>query len=146
MKAITESHLDHGLTESQVEFILKIEVPAGTVTVKTIELPENLGTVPCALYGPKMGDDPIDEDDVTYKVRGNRKGESRVVNLPMRPTRVVTFVAGPHNGEEGVLYTAFGGPSSPREPFEFDDHMSEEAREPLNFWSEHALSAEGSGE
>ena len=114
-----ESHLDHGLTEAQVEFILKIKVPVGEVTVKTVELPEELGTVQCGLYGPKMGDEPIDEDDVTYAVRGSRKGESRLVSLPARPTRMVTYVAGAHDGQEGVLFTAFGGPSAPREPFEF---------------------------
>jgi hypothetical protein len=139
MKTIAESHLDHGLTKAQVEFILGIDAPAGQVTVQTVELPEDLGTVPCGLHGPVMGDEPVLEADVTYEVRGQRKGASRLVERPIRSTRIVTVISGPHEGEPCVLYTAFGGPQAPREPFEDDSEESQ------IFWSQHALSSEEDG-
>lgn len=139
MKKHKESHLDHALTEAQIEFILALPADEGKVTVQTVELPAELGTVPCGLYGPTMGDEPVAEGDVTYAVRGERKGSTRLVALPSRPCRKVTVISGPHDGEPCILFTAFGGPQAPREPFEDD---SEESRD---FWSQHALSSEGVG-
>lgn len=139
MQRHNDSHLDHGLSSAQIEFLLKIEVPEGEVTVKTVELPEELGKVPCGLHGPEMGDAAVMEADVTYAVRGERKGASRLVARPTRKTSKVTFVAGPHDGQEGVIFTAFGGPMAPRELFECDDMSSRE------FWATHALSSEEDG-
>ena len=45
----------------------------------------------------------------------------------------MTIVCGPHDGHDFVLFTAYGGPQAPREPFE---DKSPEARK---FWEEHAL-------
>lgn len=120
-----DSHLDHGLTEAQIAFILAQPIVGG---VHTIELPEELGTVPCGLYGPVVGDPPVSDTEVTYAARGQRK----LVDRPARPARLVTVVVGPHDG----------GPQAPREPFEFEprddfkslDHIASEA-----FWKEHAL-------
>lgn len=134
-----ESHLDHGLSEAQVEYLLTLSVSEATVVVKTIELPPELGTVPCGLHGPLVGDEPVPEAEVTYAVRGERKGPSRLVAREPRQTRLVTVVAGSYDGFTDVLFTAFGGPQAPREPFEDD---GEEAK---SFWAQHALSAEGSG-
>lgn len=132
-----DSHLDHGLTDAQREYLGGLEVsPGDAVVVKTIELPAELGEVPCALYGPTMGDDPVPESEVEYAVRGDRKGESRLVARPARMTNKVTVIAGPHDGMRDVLFTAFGGPAAPREVFECDDDESRE------FWKEHALAKE----
>lgn len=131
-----ESHLDHGLTDAQVEYLLTLSVSEATVVVKTIELPHELGTVPCGLHGPAMGDEAVPEGEVSYAVRGERKGKSRLVAREPRQTRLVTVVAGSYDGYRDVLFTAFGGPQAPREPFEDD---GDEARE---FWASHALSAE----
>ena len=128
-----DSHLDHSLTDAQVEFILGLPAKEGEVTVQTVELPEALGTVPCGLFGPCMGDAPVTDAEVTLEVRGDRKGPSRLVDREPRQVRTVTVISGPHDGNPCVLFTAFGGPSAPREPFEDD---SEESRK---FWSEHAL-------
>jgi hypothetical protein len=57
-----------------------------------------------------------------------------MVDRPVRSSRFVTVVAGPHDGQDWVLFTAYGGPLMPREPFEDD---SEESRIK---WEEHALS------
>jgi hypothetical protein len=130
-----KSHLDHNLTSDQIKFVLGLDASEGEEHTQTIELPEHLGTIPCGLHGPIMGDEPVPEDEVTYAVRGERKGESRLVNRPARPSRQVTVIAGPHDGLACVLFTAFGGPLTPREPFE---DASEQSKK---FWELHALSA-----
>jgi len=135
-----DSHLDHALTEAQVEFVLSLPAKAGEVTVQTVELPDGLGLVPCGLYGPTMGDAPVTDSEVEMVVRGDRKGESRLVGRSPRLQRKVTVISGPHDGDSCVLFTAFGGPQAPREPFEFAaDDDSDAAQESRKFWSEHAL-------
>ncbi len=129
-----DSHLDHALTRVQIKFILDLYPKRGELVIQTIELPAHLGLVPCGLHGPIMGDDPVPESEVVYKTRGTREGKSRLVDRIVRSTRLVTVISGPHDGLDCVLFTAFGGPQAPKEPFEDD---SDESRE---FWSQHALS------
>jgi hypothetical protein len=136
-----DSHLDHQLTSEHVKFVLGLDPsahgdPSEPVRTFTVEMPEHLAPLPCGLYGPKMGDEPVAEADVTYAVRGKRKGESRLVARPMRESRLLAVVAGPHDGHDWVLFTSYGGPVMPREAFEDD---SEETKE---VWGEHALSSE----
>lgn len=132
MKKLAESHLDHGLSDAQVAYIFERFADRGAFFIETFGLPEALGTVPCGLYGPLMGDDPVIEDaagrgawDVPgrrlmlrHEPRGTRTWPSRLMPRwwPMRPTRKVTVIAGPHEGYPCILYTAFGGPATPREP------------------------------
>ncbi len=136
IEKIPESHVDHSLSALQLLFVLSQEAPAGEVIVQTVEFPVELGTVPCGLYGPAMGDRPVLEHEVEYRVRGERDGVSRLLKCGVtRPTRMVTVISGPGPDESKpcVLYTAFGGPAAPRELFEDD---GDESRE---FWAEHAL-------
>lgn len=93
------SHVDHGLTESQLHYLLDRFADRTSFFIETITLPSDLGTAPCGLYGPKMGDGAIDEDTVTYARRGTRAWESRLVELPLRQQRDVTVIAGPHEEE-----------------------------------------------
>jgi hypothetical protein len=158
------SHVDHGLTEGQLRYLLDRFADRSAFFLETIELPEDLGTVPCGLYGPLMGDAPIGEADVSYVPRGTRAWTSRLVERPTRPTRKVTVIAGPHGepcpqcttsawnilhraacptcGGVGevkhacVLYTAFGGPASPQEPGDPDCKDPEAS---AAFWRTHAL-------
>ncbi len=139
IKQIPESHVDHSLTLAQLEWALAQEAPSGEVAVQTLRLPFDLGIVPCGLYGPVMGDTAVPEGDVFYAIRGERKGVSRLMRAgAARQTRKITIISGPHGdtGDDCVLYTAFGGPSAPREVYEDD---SEESRE---FWAEHALAVD----
>jgi len=131
---IDESHVDHGLTDEQLEYALSNCHGSSEVLVEQVELPEYLGTVPCGLYGPAMGDAPVAEFDAYYNERPGRDGKSRLVMRPFRRSRTVTVVSGPHNGAVACLYTAYGGPAAPREMFEDDSDESAE------FWAEHALS------
>lgn len=125
-----DSHLDHNFSEAQIEFVLALDAAPDELTIQTVELPAELGPVPCDLYGPSMGDDPILESDVYYAKRGDRLGESRMIDKCPRATRVVTVISGPHDGQPCVLFTAFGGPQAPREKFEDDSST---------FWDVHAL-------
>lgn len=133
-----DSHLDHGLTADQVAHIFARFADRSEFFIETFELPEELGTVPCGLYGPAMGDQPI---VVAFRQRrGTRQHESRLVAAPTRPTRTVTVIAGPHADLPCVLFTAFGGPLTPKEDADptlrDDERAASEA-----FWSEHALAS-----
>jgi hypothetical protein len=134
------SHIDHGLSEAQIAYILELCEGRREYFSLTAELPPHLGTVPCGIYGPVMNDPPIPESAVTYATRGGRRIPSRLISLPPRQVRIITVVGGPRAGLPCVLYTAFGGPAAPREPG--DPRIREEMRqESVEFWSVHALSA-----
>lgn len=147
IKRHNDSHLDHSLTEDQIKWVLGQEAPAGELRIQTLELPEHLGTVPCGLIGPVMGDEPVPESEVEYLTRGERKGQSRIMrdglacfDYEPHRTRQVTIISGPHGDDPCILYTAFGGPAAPREPFEFaEDDQGEEATASRVFWAQHAL-------
>ena len=165
MKRHKESHLDHALTDAQVAHVMKLFADRESFFIETITLPPELGTVPCGLYGPLVGDPPIGELEVTYAARGARAWSSRLVDLPPRQQHEVTVIAGPHeepcwhcDGSGGVgewkaripcgtcdhgkvahaciLYTAFGGPTAPQEP---GDPGCKDPEESATFWREHAL-------
>jgi hypothetical protein len=91
-----DSHVDHGLTEGQLRYLLDRLADRRAFFVETIALPRELGTVPCGLYGPLMGDSANGEAEVTYAARGSRAWTSRLIDLPARPQHEVTVVAGPH--------------------------------------------------
>lgn len=131
-----DSHLDHALTEAQVAHVMKLFADRDGFFIETITLPPDLGTVPCGLYGPTMGDS-IKEDEVTYATRGVRTWISRLVDLPARQQHELTVIAGPHDGHPCVLYTAFGGPAAPQEP---GDPGCKDLAKSAAFWREHALS------
>jgi hypothetical protein len=158
------SHLDHALTEAQVDYIMKTFAARDAFFIETITLPRELGTVPCGLYGPLVGDPPIAEGEVTYAARGTRAWSSRLVNLPPRQQHELTVIAGPHEetcsrcegtGGKGewkaripcgcdggktkwpcILYTAFGGPAAPQES---GDPGCKDLEASAAFWRDHAL-------
>jgi len=139
MKITSDSHLDHNLTSEHVEWLLKHFADRIGFFIETVELPRELAPVECDLYGPSVGDPPVSESDVTYLVRGNRPGASRVVRRVPRLTRTLTVIAGPHGDEPVVLYTAYGGPAAPREPFDGSLRTKEEKQASRDFWAVHAL-------
>ncbi len=97
MKLHKESHLDHGLTARQLAHILVHFERYEHFFVETIELPEDLGTVPCALIGPAAGTPAPAADAVELQKRGTRDWYSRTVWVAELPrSRQLTVVAGPH--------------------------------------------------
>ena len=140
---LEESHLDHGVNDRTLAWLETLEFKPGDVTVQTLELPDNCADLESALHGPVVGDSEIYENYVTYSVRGGRAGESRMIAAPKRATRLITVVVGPFGANPCVLYTCYGGPAAPREPFEFSpDDNSADAIESREFWAVHALASE----
>jgi len=160
MKKHAESHLDHGLTQPQIDHIFKLFEDRREFFTATIELPPELGTAPCALWGPAMGDPEIEEfgalklppgdyiidrlghdftGHVTHGKRGARAWDSRLIDLPMRPSRKVFVVAGPHEEHACILYTAYAGPEAPQEPGSLTPEHPKYAA-CSDFWKVHALS------
>lgn len=139
MQQHKDSHVDHHLTAAQLAYVLDRFVDQRAFFMTTIELPTALGTVPCGLYGPLMGDEAIDEAQVSYAARGDRAWTSRLIAAPSRQTRQVTVIAGPHGDLPCVLYTVYGGPQAPQEPGDpgCRDKLASEA-----FWATHALAKE----
>jgi hypothetical protein len=140
MQITADSHLDHGLTGAQIAHIRERFAERDGFFIETFDLPETLGTVPCGLHGPLMGDDPVDDSEVTFEVRNGRPCESRLCDREPRLVPTVTVIAGPHGDESCVLYTVFGGPLAPREAGDPTIPTDEERAESVAFWATHALS------
>ena len=136
---VSAAHLEWALSQNPEDHV------EGPFYVFTVEMPEELEALPCGLYGPLVGDDAISDDDVTYFVRKGRKWASRLVDLPMRDSRLMTIIAGPHpkDPDAGViLHTVYGGPVAPQETG--DIYMPDEKRQAsIQFWNGdgHALSS-----
>ena len=138
-----ESHLDHAISTKQLDWILESFKNASGFSLTTLELPQEMGTVPCGLHGPAMGDVPVPEREVFYKTRGSRTTKSRMCSRLVRQTRMLTVIVGPDEaGHDCVLYTTYGGPQAPREPSDPGIKTDSERKEAEDFWSEHALSDE----
>lgn len=138
-----ESHLDHGLTPAHIALIMDRFGPLDFAFTETMWLPEHLPDVPCALYGPCVGDDAVPESEVFYQIRGSRAWSSRMVRRPLRGVRLLSVIAGPSGDVPSILYTAFGGPVAPREPGDPDcqsDHIIHHAS--VQFWKRHAIAVE----
>ena len=135
-----ESHVDHGLTPEHIAHIMERFSDRSEFFIETFDLPDTLPDAPCGLYGPAMGDKPIRDGEAMMVQRKGRHGVSRMVPYPTRPTRTLTVIAGPHEADACVLYTAHGGPASPREPNDIDPVREPEAiAESRAFWAQHAL-------
>jgi hypothetical protein len=153
----TASHLDHNLTAAQLAFLLERFAARDAFFIETFELPDELGTIPCGLFGPLVGDPAIADAEVTLAPRGTRAWPSRIIGREPRPSRLVTVIAGPHEetcprceGDGGpcglcdhgkikhacILYTAFGGPLAPQES---GDPGCKDVEASRAFWKEHAL-------
>lgn len=133
------SHLDHNLSPVHVAFIREQFGDRTAFFLETVELPPELPALPCNLHGPATGGAPVDEAEVTYSIRGSRKGPSRMCGRPPVEVRTLTVIGGVHEGS-CILFTAYGGPSCPREPW--DETLDAAGRaESQAFWATHALSA-----
>ena len=146
MKSTAAAHLDHGLSPAHVAWLEGLFADRTAFFIETVTIPAELAPVSCALYGPAVGDEPVagerENHDVTYVLRGSRQCASRMVARPARPSRLLTVVAGPSDGEPCVLYTAYGGPAAPREPGDTSIQTWEEVVDARVFWQVHALAAD----
>jgi hypothetical protein len=133
MQITSDTHADHALTPDHLAFVLARFGDRQAFFLETVDLPEEFASLPCSLHGP------VPESEVTYITRGDRPGPSRMCDRPARMVRTMTVIGGPDASGATILYTAYGGPAAPREPWDpgLDDAGREESR---RFWSEHALS------
>lgn len=140
MRTSHRSHLDHGLTADQYSYIAQVCEAEGLkgLFITTIQLPDDMGTVPCGIHGPLMGDEPVPEEEVHYVKRGSRPYQSRMCRRPERQVRQITVVGDKHYPDEFVLRTAWGGIQALQEP---DDPSCRDIEASKKFWAEHALSA-----
>ncbi len=137
----TVFHADHGITEDQMSFVfgfLSEANPEGFF-IKQVTIPANLGSVPCGLYGPAMGDEPVAESEVQNIARGEREWTDRLVDRPFRPVDYVQVIG--IRGEDGkfTLFTVYGGPLAPQNPADPSNNDPESAKA---WWAEHALSSQ----
>ena len=140
---IVVAHADHGLCRGHFDLIdTALAGWDGQFRIFGIKLPQDL-LLPSALYGPLAGDAPIGEGEVTYVVRGGRKGPSRLIDLPSRPSDNMVVICGPHEGQ-GVIYTAHGGPDGAQREW-WDSPTPADAIAGGKFWSEHALASQSGG-
>jgi hypothetical protein len=128
-------HADHGLSEEHLRQAERELVKHGYglhVLNFPVETP-----APSDLYGPAAGDSPVLDSEVQMIRRGERRGASRMVARPSRPWHSITVV-GLVEMDKTLVFTAYGGPIAPREPW--DTSMTPaERRESEEFWAEHAL-------
>ena len=141
LKISPNSHLDHGLSALHIEFLLQRFANKSGFFIETLVMPESLKSLESLIHGPSVGDLPVPESEVWYASRNNRPGKSRMCARHPRMSRIMTVIAGPRGNEPCSLYTAFGGPSAPREPF--DSSLRNDVfalAESKEFWKQHALS------
>lgn len=154
MKVIKESHLDHGIPENTISWVLEKHADVSEFIKTTVTLCPEMEEVDNALYGPVCGDQPISENQVSYGKRGyGRKWLSRFIDRPLRKSNKLTLIAGPVEGhDEIIVYTIHGGPVAAEEVGDLQtrlkntDSLSEKKQltirlnESKTFWEQHALS------
>ncbi len=139
MKIIAESHTDH-VSPEVLEFIKeRFKDEDAQLRIETVVLPSHLKAT-CGLYGPVMGDSPIEETEVFYATRPDRDWTSRLVNRPSRDTDKITVIYGHYAPHGCCLFTVYGGPLAPMEPG--DPRVTDTVRKQCeDFWKQHALSS-----
>lgn len=139
MKSIVKIfHGDHGISKELMQKLIDSIHPTGFF-LKTVELPPEAPDVMSAIYGPIVGDPPVEEGQVTYKRRTEDRPLSRMISKPMRPTRQVTII-GNEIEDQVTIFTCYGGPAAEREPGDKNLKTLEEKEASRLFWAEHALS------
>ena len=150
-KITDDSHADHldAKTMGVVREIVrdgesKTLVSFPGFQIHEVTLPAFLPAVKSALRGPMTGEAAVKESLVHYGTRGGRPNISRLTNLPATTDRRVTvLVSQAKDSTEWTLVTAYGGPLAPQEPS--DPYLpAEKHADSVAFWSEHALSVDGS--
>ena len=137
-------HDDHTMTDAQRNYgtakLLSELSPTRTFAAITFTLPAELGTLPNALYGPDSGDEPVKEDQVQYAFRVNRPWKDRLVDLPLRDSRLMTVIGAVVAEDTVKVFTMHGGPLASHNP---EDPSCPDVAAAKLWWSQHALSSRG---
>jgi hypothetical protein len=147
---VPDSHVDHiedlspkerATLMSWLQTRVHVPAPPTASVVRVLTFHDSPVELLSELRGPAVGDEPVPDADVEYRVRRGRKCASRRMKRHVaRWTRTVTVVVGPHGSEDNVLYTVYGGPRAPREPGDASINTWEELEASREFWAQHALS------
>lgn len=137
-----ESHVHEGVTQEHLDFLIQNFHGRDSFFIETIALPEHLGSLPCDLHGPIVGEEPVLEAEASFACRPGRNIRSRLCNRKVGESRFMTVIGGrPITGAAAgqmVLFTVYGGPLAPRE-LEDPTHNDDSLREAQVFWRSHAL-------
>jgi len=140
-KIVRRFHTDHGVPESTLLWAVEqLPLSLSGLFVQTFTIPADAPDLTNNLYGPASGDPPVLGEVMIRDGNDASRGATPFVNLPPRPTRLLTVI-GIANGEEVTLFTYHGGPAAERIPSDpglvKDPEGQARAR---RFWSQHALS------
>ncbi|MFA6271051.1 MAG: hypothetical protein WC657_07660 [Candidatus Paceibacterota bacterium] len=138
-KIVKVFHADHGVDESTMLGALEEIKPQGFFK-RTVTLPADHADLTNNLYGPDAGDPPVKGESLVRDAGDEYRGATPFVNLPPRPTRLLTMI-GMAEGEDVTVFTAYGGPAAeriPSDPSLAEDPDGKAAAEA--FWGQHALS------
>ena len=120
----TIHHADHDLTENHINFIQThptlLAMEHGSFVKTIFTLPDELESVPSALYGPEAGDEPVPNNAVLFDIRRDgAKGPSRMIEGEDRMVRNIAVI-----GLVGkIAFTMYGTQASapsPMEPWDAD--------------------------
>lgn len=146
MRNIDTLHADHGLTAAHYEWLRDVLQDRTGFFLLPLEIPEDLPSLSCGLYGPSMGDAPVPEEAVSYQIRGNRRCASRLIDEPPRPGRYCIVIGTGGSGTGDItVWTAYGSLApvvAPREPGDTSIDSWEGVEESRAFWGQHALSSQ----
>lgn len=131
-----DSHLDHGLPQPVVDYLLARFAAREAFFKETVELPAEFDALPNQLVGPAAGDAPVSDEETYRAPREGRAWDSRLVDRQPGTSRLVFVCGGPHDGLPCIVYTMYGGPEAPQEP---GDPRCRDLAASTAFWAVHAL-------
>ena len=137
-------HADHSMDSRSLAWCLS-QVNTMGFFLQTFTIPEDHSNAVNALYGPVCGDEPV--QGVLLRREG-RNFDDKMIDLPTRPSRLVTVI-GIQEKDGFVVFTAHGGPAAEkneqqvRQEFEEGKCSQADVDRVAKFWQEHALSSQG---
>ena len=138
-------HADHGITGDQINHIQEalVKNTENGFFMTEIIIPEELGTVPCSLYGPLMDDGDVPRAAVKMIKRSeDRPADPLLVGFKTRPVDYVQVIGiRDMKADSFQLFTIYGGPAAPRNPLDESIETDKERLEAQEFWASHALAS-----
>lgn len=137
-------HSDHSMDSRSLPWCLS-QVNTMGFFLKTFTIPEDHSDAVNALYGPVCGDEPVSG---TLLRREGRNFDDKMIDLPCRPSRLVTVI-GIQEQDGFTVFTAHGGPAAEKnlqqvlQEFAEGKCSSTDVDRVKAFWETHALSSQG---
>ena len=140
-KSVKVHHADHTMDALSLPWCLE-QIATEGFFLRTFTIPDDHADAVNALWGPSCGDERVEG---YAKVRPGRVWEAVMIDLPTRPSRLVTVI-GVNSPDGYVVFTAHGGPPAEKNLAQERAEgkaSAEDIERSRVFWSEHALSSEG---